>query len=622
MNDDKTAIASAYYPILRGYFSVSAAYYGVMAISHIWFAEAHTFWSYFVLSSVSSFLITYAFLRIGQTQDFTTLSRASLCVNGIVLVNIVVSLQLEFAEAKLTYFVIAALVFALASLSIKQAVVCIGATLFCLMWASSGLESGQAVVHGFIAFAAALSATMISHSLRKAIGSAIAAKVAAGDAKELVETKLTEEISAARILKQRSLTDTLTGLPNRRAFFEAFSAQNSKQDHGWVGLFDLDGFKNVNDSYGHSMGDELLKAVGSRLQSYCGELADVSRIGGDEFALLITYDMPEDQLEVWAQKLLSRLSKTYLIEGRLVNISGSLGFCQIGNGHEEAGLMKNADFALLHAKRSGKNRVIAFNDEHAKAFAEHSRVEHALRRANFEKEITLVFQPQFDLRTQTIVRAEALARWNSPTIGKIAPTEFIKVAEEAGLVSEISITVVRQATQLLKSWDSPIPLAVNLSASDLNCDQTVSEILDLLETNDIDPSLLEFEVTESSMFDDTAKAAYNIQRFADRGHAIAIDDFGTGYSNFNYLRELPITKLKIDRSFLDDLDDPVTEKILRSLAGIAQTLEVECLLEGVEDQLGLLAAKRTGIDLVQGYLVGMPVSEEDLRRHNGMLASA
>ena len=300
------------------------------------------------------------------------------------------------------------------------------------------------------------------------------------------------------------------------------------------------------------------------------------------------------------------------MDGRLIQLSASMGCTQFKKTVNSTLLIRNADYALLHAKKHGKNRVVIFTEEHERGAKQRFEIEDALRSADFSSEIKVLFQPQVDLGSNQVVRAEVLARWDSPKLGRIQPDRFINVSEESGLISKITVVVLKKAVAALKSWQNPIPLAVNLSGHDLLSNQVMDEIIDVLEATDLDPSLLEFEVTESAMMADTEKACANLNRLSSRGHSVALDDFGTGYSNFNYLRELPINKLKVDRSFVEDIGNPTTEKILHSLTVTANALGVDCLLEGVEDELQLVMAKRVGAHSVQGYFFGRPMEGGDL----------
>ncbi|MEL6528357.1 MAG: EAL domain-containing protein [Pseudomonadota bacterium] len=611
--ESKAAVAAAYWPIIRGYLIAMAIYYALMTVANVATTSGSDLLFFAGSSGLSAVTLWLAFRSLKHRQHWESLVLANILVNTIILFNVEVTLWLDFSSSKLVYYIIAVMIFALASLSVRQSMLWISITLGLLAYKLAFQASELGFTFAFLGFAAAMAGATISHYLRKAIGSAAEAEKAAQLALQSVERDLDDEKTAGLALKQESLSDSLTGLDNRRAFFRSLEREIAAERTGWLALLDLDGFKFVNDNHGHIMGDELLKSVSFRLRSFCEGKADVSRIGGDEFGLVVSSDRAEDEVVAWMEQLLSRLSKAYPIDGRLIQISGSIGCCRIEQGQEESAVFKSADFALLHAKRSGKDRVVSFDDEHARAFAERYRIERALRAAKLTEEIELVFQPQLDLRTHTMVRAEVLARWNSPTLGLISPDDFISVAEDCGLMMDITVTVLRKAIETFKTWDEPIPLSVNLSATDLNSPQTMDAVLAVLESSDVDPSMIEFEVTESAMLVDMERATEHLERLAARGHTIAIDDFGTGYSNFNYLRALPINKLKIDRSFLEDLQDPMTEKILRSLVSVAGTLGVECLLEGVEDQLGLLMAKRTGVELVQGFLIGRPAGANEFR---------
>lgn len=348
------------------------------------------------------------------------------------------------------------------------------------------------------------------------------------------------------------------------------------------------------------------------MQDYCGAEVHLSRMGGDEFNIILPDIADESEVESWCQGLLDHVAKVYLIEERLIQISASIGCNEIISTADDVQLVRDADYALLYAKKHGKNRMVVFRDEHAQVAAERFRIEQALRAADFDSEIELLFQPQFELGQNRMVRAEALARWSSPIIGDIMPGRFIEVAEESGLIAHITLAVLKQAIAALKNWHDPIPLSINLSGHDLISDPIIDQIIDQVKISGLDPALLEFEVTETAMMADMCRASRNMLRLSACGHPLALDDFGTGYSNFSYLRTLPISKLKVDRCFMENMGDPMTGKILQSLVGMARTLGVDCLLEGVEDELQLLMAKRVGAHIVQGYLFGMPMTAMEL----------
>lgn len=606
--DTNSAVAQIYRPIIRGYFGVAAVYYLIMTLTHFWSLDGSDLVAMTTTSIAASVIIIISWNALRKPLAIGKLEALISIVNLLVLSNVLVALNLEYAQPKLIYFVMMAMIFAFACVSMRQALISIAAALGGLFYQLLKHNPDQISIYGFIAFAAALSAIAITFFLRRAIGLAVLAKHEA-------EIRLTETENLGETMRQQSLTDSLTELPNRRAFFEVFRTNKSNRhlkENSWLILLDLDGFKAVNDVYGHIIGDELLKAVSHRMREHCGAEAHVSRMGGDEFNIIYSSPLKEDRVELWCENLLEKIAEVYQIDDRLVQISGSIGCHQISIDESDTQLIRNADYALLHAKKHGKNRVIVFKEEHAKDAAERYKIEQALRVADFDSEIELLFQPQFDLGEDKIVRAEALARWNSPVIGQIGPDLFIKIAEESGLIASITLAVLEKAIATLQNWENPIPLSVNLSGHDLLSDQIIDEIIAQVKESGLEPALIEFEVTETAMMVDTQKASVNMLRLAKIGHPMALDDFGTGYSNFNYLRTLPINKLKVDRSFMENLTDPMTEKMLHSLSGMARTLGVHCLLEGIENELELVMAKRVGAQSVQGYLFGVPMGATEL----------
>ena len=601
-----------YRPIIRGYFAVFAAYYAAMTPTHFYYLSG------FDLFSMASAAIIAATVGVagcsllrkpGHSQ--ASIAKLLTAMNILVVCNVLVALNIEFAPQKLTYFIIMAMLFALASVGLWQSLVSIALASLALMSFLPRLEGGTFTAYAFLVFAAAMASLAIAYFLRRAIASIAKAKLQS-------ERQLETANLAREGLRKEALTDSLTGLPNRRAFFAVLqnsllTLRNDKPESdssksAWLLALDLDGFKAVNDTHGHQIGDVLLQQVARRLAEFDPENTHVSRMGGDEFNVIVADGVSRTEICGQCDALLAALSEPYLTEGRNVRVSGSLGCKRLEPNVSMRSQISQADFALMEAKKRGKNRAVIFNEEHAKQADVRSRIEGALRQADLAQEIHLVFQPQFDLRKEKVVRAEALARWNSPIVGNIEPQRFIAIAEEGGLISAITQTVVAKAFAELKSWSVPVPISINLSSFDLISDSLIDQIIETAEKQKIDRELVEFEVTESAMMSDFEKAKANLKRLTAAGFSIALDDFGTGYSNFSYLRALPIEKLKIDKSFLKDPGDPMTVKILTSLAGIARTLGVECLLEGVEDEVDLLTAKRVGAGSVQGYYFGKPMS--------------
>ncbi len=602
------AMANANRTILRAYLVMASLYYAVMVPVHF---SALSGFDQFKMVSVSLLAAVVAGVGWFLSRAWLSSNRLELiaaATNFMVYVNVMVAVHTSLDASNLIYFPMMALAFAFTSVSIRLAIVSISIVLLSLYIEITSDFVGQGAAYGYIGFATAFVGLAFSIFLQRTISLAI-------EAKEVAEKKLIEADRLNVAMHQHAMTDSLTGLPNRRAFFaflkDKSKANNNKAD-SWLIALDLDGFKMVNDVYGHLVGDELLIAVAQRMQLHAGSKATVSRIGGDEFNIILDEVESESECENWCNLLLEKIAAPYDVEGRLIQLSASVGSTRINQSNDITVYTRNADYALLHAKKHGKNRSIIFTEEHEKNAKERFEIEDALRLANFPSEIEVLFQPQVDLNQNQVIRAEALARWDCPNLGRVEPDRFIKIAEENGLISKITLAVLGKAIETLQNWHNPIPLAINLSGHDLLSNQVMDEIIKLLVHSGLDPKLIEFEVTETAMMADTEKACKNLYRLSRLGHSVALDDFGTGYSNFNYLRELPIDKLKVDRSFVTDVGNPMTEKILHSLSVTANALGVDCLLEGVEDEIQLLMAKRVGANSVQGYLFGKPMGSEEL----------
>ncbi len=610
-----SAVREIYRPVLRGYFAVFAAYYCTMIpVNYLALAglEQVTLVLATMLAAGMALFGTW-FLRKAAPPRWVDLLLVAF--NAVVVGNVWIALNIELAPEKLTYFIIMAMLFALASVSFRQSVVSIALAMAAMFSFMPQLDDATFAVYGYLTFGAAMSSVAIAFFLKKAI-----TKIA--DAKVEAEDELSTAHALGAELREKSMSDSLTRLPNRRAFFETLrksvhraqaSRESERPDEDvWLILIDLDGFKAVNDIHGHLTGDQLLKQVSDRLREFVDADTHVSRMGGDEFNIIHTSADGAPKTRARCDAIVKALAESYRIDGRHIKISCSLGFTKMQLSESKRTQISHADYALMVAKKEGKNRAVLFDEEHAESADERYRIESALKTADLESEISLVFQPQFALGSHRMHRAEALARWTSPSVGEIGPERFIRIAEESGLITGITLIVVEKAMRQLQAWPQPIPLSINLSSHDVNSDTTVEQLIALVRDFDVDPRLIEFEVTETAMMADFEKATANLRRLADSGFSIALDDFGTGYSNFAYLRALPIQKLKVDKSFIENPGDPMTEKILSSLAGMARILGVHCLLEGVEDEVALLMAKRAGAESVQGYLFGKPMGPEAL----------
>jgi len=614
----QSSLGEIYRPILRGYFVVYALYYVVMLVLNWLSMDAgRDFLTLQSAALLASIFALFGAWRMCEPRPELTTELLLFGMNLLVVFNVWIALTIDFLPEKLTYFIIISMLFALASPSFRQSLVSIAIALLAMAAFVGSIDSATFAAFGFLTFGAALSALAIAFYLRKAIS-----RIA--DANETARIELSEAMTLSAEMREQSLSDSLTRLPNRRAFFAALKNEIQKhtqreldkaeaQGEAWLVLLDLDGFKAVNDMHGHKAGDLLLIAVADRLREFVQLGAHVSRMGGDEFNVIVTGVANEEDLRERCTNLLHNLAEPYLVEGRQVRVSCSAGCVPFDPFAPSDAQISNADYALMVAKKQGKNQVVLFNQEHEAEARIRLGIETALRGANLADEINVVFQPQIRLGDNEVVGVEVLARWTSPEVGTVPPDRFIKIAEESGLVTNITLVVVEKALNELRGWNNKLPLSINLSAHDLMSDPAIEQIIGLVNRYEICASLIEFEVTETAMMCDIQKATSNLHRLADAGYSIALDDFGSGYSNFSYLRSLPIQRLKVDRSFIEDPSDPMAEKVLSSLVGMARVLGVNCLLEGVEDEISLLMAKRAGAELVQGYLFSEPMSAQDLR---------
>ena len=423
-------------------------------------------------------------------------------------------------------------------------------------------------------------------------------------------------------LQRQALTDDLTGLPNRRLLSDRLSQalEMAKRDHSIVALLylDLDGFKLVNDSLGHTVGDMLLAEVAQRLQTRIRKSDTLARLGGDEFTVILTQLNGRDEAALVAKSLLQVLSGPFLIENHDINISASIGIALFPETGADANeLLQQADGAMYSAKRDGKNRIMYFTREIGSSVRERLNLENQLRGALVRGEITVHYQPEFDVASRRLVRFEALARWHHPTLGNIPPDRFIPIAEESGLIIPLGNFVLEHACREARTWQSlsphPVQVAVNVSTVQFKRPSFVDEVGAILRDSALDPKLLQLELTESIMLDGTERASNTMKRLAAMGVSIAVDDFGTGYSCFSYLPRLPFNVLKIDRTFVSELGKRVEmAAMIRSLVSLAHNLNMQVVVEGIETVQQLETIEAMGGNEVQGYLLGRPTADPKL----------
>jgi len=438
----------------------------------------------------------------------------------------------------------------------------------------------------------------------------------------LVLEDITERMQAESRISFMARFDPATNLPNRSYFSEQVISkirdrQESEAGAKEVGLvsLDLDDFKNINDSFGHQIGDRVLTLVSRRLRQALDSSVVISRFSGDEFAIFFDRNVTLDSIEQITANLLQVLANPFVLDDHLFKIEASAGIvvspCDQCDLEE---LLKRADLALFAAKQDGKGAYSVFNTSMGSDYRNKQHMKGALREALENDDLMLAFQPVIDLNTRKVVGCEALARWHHPEHGIIPPYIFIPLAEEMGIISEVTEWALHTATRECANWPDDVCVAVNVSAQDFGEQKIQKMVISALKKSGLSANRLEIEVTETILVEDLDVASTALNEISDLGVGIALDDFGTGYSSLGYLHNLPFSKLKIDRTFTQNVNtDPAAKKLMRNIAVLGKDLNMVVTVEGVETQEQLDVVAGIGlVDSVQGYLFGAPVSRGEI----------
>jgi diguanylate cyclase (GGDEF)-like protein/PAS domain S-box-containing protein len=435
---------------------------------------------------------------------------------------------------------------------------------------------------------------------------------------------ITRRLAAEEKIRQLAWHDSLTGLPNRALLMDRLSVATAgalRDKETLATLFiDLDQFKHINDSLGHATGDRLLQQVAQRLAGCVRASDTVARLGGDEFVVIMPNIRAPADASLLAEKILAALAPPHVIDGRELYISPSIGIAVCPeDGCDFESLIQHADAAMYRAKESGRNNYQFYTAALNARAVEHLTLASALRGALERRELSLHYQPQFDLASGAITGVEALLRWRHPEFGWVAPDRFIPVAEDSGLIVPIGEWVLQEACRQARAWQAaglpPLLMAVNVSGAQFRQAGLAKTVRDILAEHGLDATSLEIEVTESVLMKNADNAVDILRTLREMGVQLAIDDFGTGYSSLAYLKRFPIDMLKIDRSFVRDvMTDPDDAAIASAIIAMAHRLRLKVIAEGVETpgQLGFL--RQEGCDVAQGYLYSKPLPPEDLER--------
>ena len=435
-----------------------------------------------------------------------------------------------------------------------------------------------------------------------------------------LQAEVAERGFMERQMRDMAHYDAITGLPNRNLLhdriLQVLAQAKRSDDMAAIMFLDLDRFKNINDTLGHMVGDDLLRQVANRLSMGLRASDTLARIGGDEFVVVLPHINGREQAVMVAEKLISVLDAPMVVQEHSLHISTSIGVCLYPqDGKDKDVLLRNADTAMYQAKAAGRNTYRFFTEQMNQEADRHYRIESALRVGVRDNELRLMYQPLVDTRTDRVFGVEALVRWQSDTLGLVPPGRFIPIAEETDLIVDIDSWVLRTACAQAAQWRTQghpdLTLAVNLSARQFRRKDLVAFVAGVLADTGQPPHLLELEITESSLMHNVTDVIQTLDQLVALGVKLSIDDFGTGYSSLAYLKRFPVHKLKVDQSFVRDIGQTNSDLgIVKTVIALAHTLQLELLAEGVENQAQLMTLRALGCERFQGYLFARPMAAE------------
>ena len=433
---------------------------------------------------------------------------------------------------------------------------------------------------------------------------------AARDFTRMVAAQVAAEDLGARNA-QLANVDSLTELANRRRFFDRLAEVVArKPQRFYVGVLDLDGFKPVNDVFGHVAGDRVLVECAARFRALGGADIFFARLGGDEFGVIVENVADDAGILRLGQEICDAMRDPFVIDDGVASIAASVGFAAYPTAAENPRqLYERADYALYFAKQTRRGRPVLFSPVHEQRMKGIAVLEQGLRGADLEAELSLRYQPLCRASSGAVVAFEALARWTNPELGEVAPDRFVAVAERSDIIHAMTRTLLRKALAAARTWPDQVGLSFNLSARDLISPSAVAQIVAIVEQSGVDPRRIDFEITETALMTDFERASAALRTLKQTGVRIALDDFGTGYSSLNYVHRLPLDRIKIDRGFVSEMEtSEAAFDIVSTMIAMCRNLRLECVIEGVETDRQAELLRGCGADLMQGYRFSRPLT--------------
>ena len=581
-------------PIVSSYLGVVTAFYIVNALFYrvdgdVWLIPFTS-----ALTAVTSAIFLVA-VRKSPTMQRQEL--AGHVVNLLLYVNCLQDIVMEYQSTKLIYFALVLPIYATTGARLRVVLPGIVLSTASLCFYAYRREAASFENYIWVIVTALTAAFGMSAALRLALFKAVQARITSDRHRRRAE--------------DMANFDVLTGLPNRRSFIQALDMRLQSADAFDLALIDLDGFKPVNDIYGHAAGDAVLIEIGRRLMELGGATGMVARLGGDEFAMIVPSLGDERAVRIYGKTLSEAMALPIVVPGAMANLAGSVGFfrCTPADISSVSQVLERADFALYRAKAIHGGATVIFDCGHEADLQNASRLEYALRTSDLDRELRVVFHPIYDATERRTIAFEALARWTSDTMGEIPPDVFIPVAERCGLMNRLTPCLLSKALAQVGAWPDTVRLAFNLSALDVQSPEAIRDIRARIIASGVLATRLEFEITETALLSDLGRAVEGLEALKGMGCSIALDDFGAGFSSFNHIHRLPIDSLKIDRSFVTELlVNQQTRKIVKSLVDLCGSLDLTHVVEGVETEAQFRMLRDSGARYFQGYLIARPMS--------------